>query len=390
MQFFRDTHIGFVNLRHKAYILSGALILIGIVALVIRGGLNLSIDFEGGTLIQVKFDQHVPANMLRDAVTRAGFNNAKIQDFGESNEYLITVEKISETAKASEILMRALNKTSPAAGWKIVSTKEMPPDLSKNFEGGNLVVVEASKMPPLDELKAGVIQNGVGFMEATKQSENRVAFSLPFLGIETEAAENMKAEIAKTFPDRVIDIRRTETVGPKIGEELKNRMWAAILISLCGILVYISWRFEFKFAVGAVVALIHDVVITVGIFSILDKEISIVVIAALLTIVGYSLNDTIVVFDRIRENFSLRRRESYDNMVDISINETLGRTVNTSLTTLLVIFSLFFLGGEVIHDFAFAILIGVVVGTYSSIFVASPIVVEWQHRITERTKVKQA
>ncbi len=245
-------------------------------------------------------------------------------------------------------------------------------------------------MPSLEELKAGVIQNGVGFMEATKESENRVAFSLPFLGIETEAAESMKAEIAKTFPDRKIEIRRTETVGPKIGEELKNRMWAAILISLCGILVYISWRFEFKFAVGAVVALIHDVIITVGIFSLLDKEISIVVIAALLTIVGYSLNDTIVVFDRIRENFSLRRRESYDNMVDISINETLGRTINTSMTTLLVIFSLFFLGGEVIHDFAFAILIGVVVGTYSSIFVASPIVIEWQHRISERTKVKQA
>ncbi len=390
MQFFHDTNVHFVALRKKAYIFSGAMILIGIISLIARGGPNLSIDFEGGTLIQLKFDEHVPADKLREAVTAAGFNNAKIQDFGESNEYLITVEKISETAKASDILMSALNKTSPSAGWKIVSTKEMPPDLSKGFEGGNLVVVEASKMPPLEELKAGVIQNGVGFMEATKQSDKRVAFSLPFLGIESEAAENMKAEISKTFPDRTIDIRRTETVGPKIGEELKNRMGAAILISMIGILIYISWRFEFKFAVGAVVALIHDVLITAGIFSILDKEISIVVIAAFLTIVGYSLNDTIVVFDRIRENFSLRRRESYDNMVDISINETLGRTINTALTTLLVIFSLFFLGGEVIHDFAFAMLIGVVIGTYSSIFVASPVVIEWQHRITERTKVKQA
>ncbi|HSG29541.1 MAG TPA: protein translocase subunit SecF, partial [Candidatus Krumholzibacterium sp.] len=167
-----------------------------------------------------------------------------------------------------------------------------------------------------------------------------------------------------------------------------NRMWAAIIISMFGILVYISWRFEFKFAIGAIIALIHDVVITLGIFSLTGKEISLVVIAALLTIVGYSLNDTIVVFDRIRENFSLRRRETYDNMIDISINESLSRTIITSLTTLIVVLFLFFFGGEVIHDFAFALLVGVIVGTYSSIFVASPVLIEWQNRISARKKAK--
>ena len=175
-------------------------------------------------------------------------------------------------------------------------------------------------------------------------------------------------------------------MGPKIGEELKNRTWAAIVISIFGILIYISWRFEFKFAIGAIVALIHDVVITVGIFSILNKEISLAIIAALLTIVGYSLNDTIVVFDRIRENFSLRRRESYGAMVNISINESLSRTIITSLTTLIVVLFLLFMGGEVIRDFAFALMVGILVGTYSSVYVASPILIEWQTRMAARKK----
>jgi len=231
-----------------------------------------------------------------------------------------------------------------------------------------------------------VREAGVGIVEATKEASNRLAVNLPYMGVEAKAAEKLKGELVEAFPDREIEIRRTETVGPKIGEELKNRTWAAIVISIFGILIYISWRFEFKFAVGAIIALIHDVVITVGIFSILDKEISLAIIAALLTIVGYSLNDTIVVFDRIRENFSLRRKESYGAMVNISINESLSRTIITSLTTLIVVLFLFFMGGEVIHDFAFALLVGIIVGTYSSVYVASPILIEWQDRIAGRQK----
>ena len=204
------------------------------------------------------------------------------------------------------------------------------------------------------------------------------------MGIEAKAVGKLYEAVKARFPDREIELRRTETVGPKIGEELKNRTWAAIVISLFGILVYISWRFEFKFAIGAIVALIHDVLITLGIFSIMGKEISLVIVAAFLTIVGYSLNDTIVVYDRIRENFSLRRRESYEKMIDISINQSLSRTVITSLTTLMVVLFLFFYGGEVIHDFAFALMVGIIVGTYSSIFVASPILIEWQNRLVGR------
>jgi len=227
----------------------------------------------------------------------------------------------------------------------------------------------------------------VGIIAATKETETRIAFRMPFLGVEAKAAQRLKEDLASSFTDREIEIRRTETVGPKIGEELKNRTWAAIIISIFGILVYISWRFEFKFAIGAIIALIHDVVITVGVFSLLDKEISISIVAALLTIVGYSLNDTIVVFDRIRENFNLRRKvSSYESMINISINSSLSRTIITSLTTFIVVLFLLVMGGEVIHDFAFALMVGIIVGTYSSIFVASPILVEWRNRIDARRK----
>jgi len=386
MQFFGETHINFVGTRRKAFLISAALIIAGLISLAVKGGPNLSIDFQGGTLIQVRFDKPVPIDELRDVVASTGYEGGEIQQFGAPNEYLIKVEKISETDFATSRLMDILKNSYPAVKWSVVSSKEIPPDISKKVEGGTLIKVEADSLPPVEEVKVKLKEAGLGILETTKEQRNRVAFRVPFLGVEAKVAEKLKEELARRFPDRTIDIRRTETVGPKIGEELKSKAWAAIIISIFGILIYISWRFEFKFAVGAIIALVHDVLITVGIFSILNKEISLAIIAALLTIVGYSLNDTIVVFDRIRENFSLRRKETYENMVNISINESLSRTIITSLTTLIVIVFLLVMGGEVIHDFAFALLIGVLVGTYSSIYVASPILIEWQRRQTARKR----
>ena len=277
---------------------------------------------------------------------------------------------------------------SPGSNWHIIDVKELPPDYSSGFEGGSLVVLGADSIPPLAELEEKVKAEGVGIVKSTLETATRLAVNLPYQGVEAKAAEKLRDSLIRGFPERAIDIRRTETVGPRIGEELKNRAWAAIVISMFGILIYITWRFQFKFAIGAIVALIHDVVITVGIFSILNKEISLAIIAALLTIVGYSLNDTIVVFDRIRENFSLRRKESYDRMINISINESLSRTIITSLTTLGVVLFLLFMGGEVIRDFAFALTVGILVGTYSSIYVASPILIEWQARLAARKRAK--
>ncbi len=302
MQFFKNPRIGFIQARRKAMIISAAAILTGIVFAVLRGGYNPSIDFAGGTLVEIKLEKPVPLQMIRDIMAGSEFAGVEVTNFGKPEEVLIKVKQVGEAAEAAR---------------KIVSA--------------------------------------------------------------------IQGEIA----DQQIDIRRSETVGPKIGNELKTAALWAIIYSLFGIIVYISWRFEFKFAVGAILALIHDVMITLGFFAVTDKEISLPVIAAILTIVGYSLNDTIVVFDRIRENLRMRKRESFPAVVNASINETLSRTVITSVTTLVVVICLTILGGEMIRDFALTLLIGVMVGTYSSIFIASPLLVEWHAAMSKRVKKKK-
>lgn len=205
--------------------------------------------------------------------------------------------------------------------------------------------------------------------------------------VQKQLADTIRA----AFPDNPVVEISQEKVGPKIGAELRTQALWAIVYSLLGIILYITWRFEFKFSIAAIVALVHDVVITLGLFSLLGKEINLTILGALLTIVGYSLNDTIVVFDRIRENLRSRSRaEAYPVVVNQSVNQTLSRTVITSVTTLIVVLFLFFFGGPVIHDFAFALMVGVLVGTYSSLFIASPVLVEWQAAMQARRQRKLA
>ncbi len=183
------------------------------------------------------------------------------------------------------------------------------------------------------------------------------------------------------------EIRRAEMVGPQVGKDLRQKGLMAILYAMIGILIYVTWRFEFRFAVGAILALVHDVLITLGIFSLLGKEIDLPIIAAFLAIIGYSLNDTIIVYDRIRENQGKHGKQGLEFLINRSINETLSRTLLTSGTTLLVVLALFIFGGGVIHNFAFALLIGVLIGTFSSVFVASPLLIFWQN-YRARGKVK--
>ena len=387
MEFFHKTNIDFIGFRYKAFIISGVIILAGLISMIAKGGYKLSVEFKGGMLVQTRFDQPIAIAELRASMARAGYGNAEIQQFGnEGNEYIIKLEKVSETEDASKHLMEGLEKVVPGRSWRVVSAREMPPDLSKGFEGATLVTVDGDSIPAIAGLTAMLKENGYGILEAIRETSKRASFRLPLLGAEAKIAENVKAEIARDFPDRTIEIRRTETIGPKIGKELAGKAWAAIIVSLFGILVYVSWRFEFKFAVGAIIALVHDVLVTLGIFSIFNREISLFVVAALLTIVGYSINDTIVVFDRIRENFGLRRRETYEGMLNVSINETLSRTIITVVTVFIATEFLLFMGGEFVRDFALAMTIGLVTGTYSSVFVASAIVVEWQNRITTRRR----
>jgi preprotein translocase subunit SecF len=257
------------------------------------------------------------------------------------------------------------------------------PNYGIDFAGGTLVQVRFSQAVSLDELReslkdaelAGSVQRfgaeGVGEYLIRLQTSSSDMEAL---------SSTINDTLAKRFGEDTFEIRRTEMVGPKVGKDLRKKGLQAIFAALIGILIYISIRFEFRFAIGAVAALAHDVMITVGVFSLTDKEISLPVLAALLTIVGYSLNDTIVVYDRIRENMRRMRTEAYEKVINLSINETLSRTILTSVTTLIVIIILFLLGGGVIHNFAFALLIGVLVGTYSSVFVASPVVIFLEQR----------
>ncbi len=286
IQMLRDTNIPFMAFRRYAYIFSSALVLATLVWLAMHGGPHYSVDFTGGTLLQVRLSQVQPADQVRAALDAGGLRGFELQQMTADNN--------------SEYILR---------------------------------------LPP---------------------NENRVD---PF--------PIVKSAIEKQHPGVQVELRRTEQVGPKVGKELRSKAFWAILGSLGGILLYVGLRYEFKFAFGAIAALFHDVLVTLGVLCFLNREVSLTVIAALLTIAGFSINDTIVVFDRIRERSKTLRKEKHSRVMDIAVNETLSRTVITSLTVALTALALFIWGGEVLRDFSLAMLVGVVFGTYSSVYVAS-------------------
>jgi len=256
------------------------------------------------------------------------------------------------------------------------------PKYNIDFTGGTLVHLKFEKNVEIQSLRSALAAQGQGDAEIKHFGNlNEVAIRTMSEGSTSEEVSNLIEElIQKALPDNPFVVQRVEKVGPKVGRELISQALQAVFWSMILILIYIMWRFEFKFSIGAIVALLHDVIITLGVFSILDIEISAPIIAAVLTIVGYSLNDTIVVYDRIRENLKATKKNMAElpSTVNRSINETLSRTIVTSGTTLLVVLVLYFFGGEVLKTFALAIILGIGVGTYSSIFIASPIVVDWK------------
>jgi preprotein translocase subunit SecF len=276
--------INFMRLRKRATGLSALLILVSLVSLVTLK-LNVGIDFTGGSIIELKYQQPVELQPIRNVLEDNGFGDAIVQHFGSADEVLIRL------------------------------------------------------VPKVEQDKAALSSQIIGLLNQASESE--------------------------------IDVRRVDFVGPQVGEELTEDGGLAVLYALIAILIYVSIRFEYRFSLGAVAALIHDVLITLGVFSVLQLDFNLSVLAAILAVIGYSLNDTIVVFDRVRENFRKIRKKSAEEITNISINQTISRTLKTSLTTLLVLVSLYLLGGEVIHAFALALIIGVIVGTYSSIYVAT-------------------
>ncbi len=353
MQFIKpDINIDFIGKRKIAFIGSLVLIAISIISLIAKGGPRYGIDFAGGTVVQVKFSEEIKPQDVRSALRTMDMGITSIQGFGEKKEH--------------EFLIRIAEST-----------------------------------------------------EALKS-----------------LASNIKLKLETAYSQNKAEVRRVEMVGPKVGKDLREKALLAMFSAILFIVVYISGRFELKwmasiimvcclsatlfvfakfgvsipiliivalivtlalsfylklrFAMGAIVALIHDVLITIGVFSLINKEFTLPIIAALLTIIGYSLNDTIIVFDRIRENSRKYHRQPYELIINRSINETLSRTLLTSMTTLMVVVALFVLGGGIIHDFAFALIIGVIVGTYSSVYVASPILIIWEQAMRSPMRKKRA
>ncbi|MDD3051421.1 MAG: protein translocase subunit SecF [Candidatus Cloacimonetes bacterium] len=310
-----------------------------------------------------------------------------MQFFGDTKIDFVGKRKMAFIASALIILIGLVS-------WVIRSGF----DYSIDFTGGlslELDLSPAEGVNPLttQELRETLNAEGVTDLEIQDiKGEDSARYFL----IRAKQSENKGKEIIRIIKEKFPQytknenlIRLQEEVGPRIGEELKGKAILAIFYSMLGIILYIWWRFEFTFGIAAVIALLHDVLITLGIFAFTGKEISLTVVAAILTIVGYSLNDTIVIFDRIREDLKVYRKEGYASIINHSINETISRTIITSLTTFIVVLSLYFFGGTVIHDFAFTLMIGVIVGTYSSIFIASPILVVYFTRKMKQKGIKR-
>jgi preprotein translocase subunit SecF len=264
------------------------------------------------------------------------------------------------------------------------------PRYGVDFTGGTLIEVSIQPAPSVDDVRRAIDQ--AGFQGAEIQRLERPDLFLIRLKSEqgkTNPGPAVRQALAATRAGATVDLRRIENVGPRVGGELRNAAIKAVLLALGLILIYVAIRYDWRYSMGAVAALFHDVFITLGAVSIFNKEVTLTVVAALLTIAGFSINDTIVVFDRIRERRQALRREPAEKVMNIAINETLSRTIITSFTVVLTVLALFFLGGEVLHDFSFALLVGVIYGTYSSVYVASALALETQLYLEKRTPARK-
>jgi preprotein translocase subunit SecF len=348
----------------------------------------VGIDFKGGTLVYVKFDTPPSADRIRDAIDKAGIRDSRIQPFGQrigqspSNEVIISLpEKEVQESNAeagSNTIIKALStnySTTGAANQNATSGKLDLDNVGSGTLADFLMQQDPEHLGP-DAGKTKYTQQADAILNyRDRQSDGLIS---GFDALKSVADPAVVSTLQQHTYISGFHIFNTEIVGPQVGAQLRGQAIRATLYSLLGMLIYLWWRFELIYGIAAVVAVFHDTLITIGAFSLTNKELTLTVIAAILTLVGYSMNDTIVVFDRIRENLRMSRREPLGDLVNRSINQTLSRTVLTSGLTFLTVLSLFLFGGEVLHGFSFALVVGILIGTYSSIAVAAPMLVAWQ------------
>ncbi len=380
IEFFKEPNIDWMGKAKYFFALSGLLLLIGWSAIFLKGGIKYGIDFKGGTNVDVRFAKAPNIDELRKGLQAQGLGNSEIQSISDianpsSNEVLIFVEQAGNTDQALDEgkakVLTALNAAYNVSG----STK---PDFNSETPAA-LANFLAQRDPLGLSVNAGdrYAQLARNLLAYRDKNNGGVLTNLDELSKVDGATPAVVSALKENFSMAPFAIRNVEIVGAKVGGELRNQAIRVTLYALAGMLVYIAFRFEWVFGAAAVIAVFHDVLITLGLFKIFGFEISLTVIAALLTLVGYSMNDTIVIFDRIRENSRLLRKEAFADVVNKSINQTLSRTILTSGLTFLTVLVLFLMGGQVLRAFAFALVVGIVIGTYSSFGIAAPLVVAW-------------
>lgn len=392
MELFKKTNIDFLGRKGVFFALSVLLLAVGIGSWVTKGGLKYGIDFTGGAAVPVRFASQPPIDKIRSAVSSKIRGEIAVQQVSAENEVIISTMLDPKQSAADQ--EKAIQE---ARGLIIAALYE-----SFGAPSGKLDFNNASTQALADRLREPLQRAGIAISDQDLQSVATAMTTFrntpPRSGLiggfdqlkEVEGVTPAMIEVLKQECDLApFGIRGAEVVGPKIGAELRNKAVLAVLYALGGMLIYIAFRFEWIYGLAAVIAVFHDVVITLGLFSLFDKEISLNVVAAMLTLVGYSMNDTIVIFDRIREKLKLSRRDSFVQVINDSINETMSRTVITSGLTFITVLALLLFGGPVLNGFAFALTAGIIVGTYSSIFIASPILVFWQNLVENRRQGKK-
>jgi preprotein translocase subunit SecF len=380
IELFKEPNIDWMGKAKYFYALSGILLIAGWTSIFLHGGLRYGIDFKGGTNVDVRFAETPNIDKIRSGLTAQGLGNTEIQSVSDiaspnSNEVLIFVEQKNQGDEAGDAsktqIINALNAIYGTAN----SSK---PDFN-SATPSSLTAFLTQHDPLLLSTNAGdrYQQLAKKILDYRDKNSKGVLTNFDDLSKVDGLTPPVLAALKANYALGSFTIRGVEIVGPKVGGELRRQAIYVTLYALGGMLVYIAFRFQLVYGAAAVLAVFHDVLITLGFFSLLHFEISLTVIAALLTLVGYSMNDTIVIFDRIRENNRLLRRESFPDVVNKSINQTLSRTILTSGLTFLTVLVLFLMGGQVLRAFSFALVVGIVVGTYSSFGIAAPLVVAW-------------
>ncbi len=385
MEILRDTHFDFMKYRNFWIIVSLILVLAGIFFVFVHGNLNVGVDFAGGTQINLQFKEKPQIERLRGVLEGAGLEEFTIQSFGEEEENEVMVR--TRLAEGEE--QGSLDKVVAALDRKLNPGQTGKPDI--NAIGADALAALLTQADP-DKLgpagAARYLQTAQKILEERRKTGLFSSWDeLAGLGGLSQASLQVLQQRATLGNYAVLG---AETVGPQIGEELRKQGFYAVILSLIGMLIYIWVRFELRFGVGAIMACLHDVLVTLGLFALAGFEFNLTTIAAFLTLIGYSVNDTVVIFDRIRENMRKTRRKPLIEIMNESINQTLSRTLLTGGSTLLALAALLWLGGDVIRGFAFVMLVGILVGTYSSIYVASPFALLWEERFGGGAKARRA